>query len=223
MAKTKREILDYKTAWAMRKYYENHEESKEKARVYQRKRLGWGKPRPPHPRSVAKTEGKTRYFTGKECANGHIAERLVSNGRCIKCMYEWREKYWDENPEEYYLSLADKSARVKADPRQKLMHSLRIRLLRALKRNSKTGSAVRDLGCSIDYFMEYIANKFQEGMTWDNHGEWHLDHIKPLYQFDLTDREQLLEALHYTNYQPLWAIDNLRKNRYALAGRWRCI
>lgn len=49
-------------------------------------------------------------------------------------------------------------------------------------------------------------------MTWENYGEWHLDHIKPLVSFDLTKRVQFLETCHYTNYQPLWAKDNLTKS-----------
>ncbi len=58
---------------------------------------------------------------------------------------------------------------------------------------------------------EYAADKFTEGMTWDNHGDRHLDHILPLAYADLTDREQFLQAAHYTNMQPLWAVDNLAK------------
>ena len=76
----------------------------------------------------------------------------------------------------------------------------------------------------IDYFsfLAYIKyqclennleSKFQSGMTWDNWAldGWHIDHIKPLASFDLTDRNQLLEACNYTNLQPLWAKDNLSK------------
>ena len=50
-------------------------------------------------------------------------------------------------------------------------------------------------------------------MSWSNYGKWQIDHIKPLYVFDLTDKEQFKKAVYYTNHQPLWAIDNQRKNR----------
>jgi len=86
---------------------------------------------------------------------------------------------------------------------------------RAIKIGQKSGSAVKDLGCSIDEFKEYIAKKFQPGMTWENwgkgKGKWSLDHILPLSYFDLGDRVQFLKAAHYTNYQPLWETDNLKK------------
>lgn len=95
----------------------------------------------------------------------------------------------------------------------KLSELLRIRLRSALKRNFKTGSAVRDLGCTIDYLKLYLESLFKPGMTWANHGSngWHIDHIMPLSKFNLTDREQLLKACHYTNLQPLWAFENMKK------------
>lgn len=99
----------------------------------------------------------------------------------------------------------------RTDLYQRLKDNLRARLNMAVRGNIKSGSAVRDLGCSVEYFKAYIEDQFQEGMNWDNHGDWHLDHIKPLSAFDLSDRSQTLEACHYTNYQPLWAADNLRK------------
>jgi hypothetical protein len=96
----------------------------------------------------------------------------------------------------------------------KIKDSLRARLRSALKHNTKSGSAVRDLGCTIEEFKTYLESKFQPGMNWDNWSRdgWHIDHIKPLASFDLTDRKQLLEACHYTNLQPLWAQDNLSKS-----------
>ena len=97
----------------------------------------------------------------------------------------------------------------------KLRHLMRNRLYHAVKKFQKTGSAIQDLGCSIEQFKVYIESQFQPGMSWDNwtFDGWHIDHIKPLSSFDLTDRKQLIDACHYTNLQPLWAEDNMRKGR----------
>lgn len=89
--------------------------------------------------------------------------------------------------------------------------NLRSRLWHAIRNGQKAGSAVKDLGCSVEEFTVYIASLFEPGMSWDNWGEWHLDHVKPLASFDLTQRDQFLAACHYTNLQPLWAADNLCK------------
>ena len=88
---------------------------------------------------------------------------------------------------------------------------LRARMSTAIRYKLKTGSAVSDLGCSIDFLKEYLKKQFKDGMSWENHGQWHIDHIKPLASFDLTDREQLIKACNYTNLQPLWAEDNFKK------------
>ena len=63
----------------------------------------------------------------------------------------------------------------------------------------------------LDYpeFKNYISSMFTEGMSWENYGEWHLDHIIPLCTAKNEDEVLLLN--HYTNLQPLWAEDNLRK------------
>lgn len=76
----------------------------------------------------------------------------------------------------------------------------------------KAGSAVKDLGCTLMELMDHLESKFQDGMNWENYGEWHIDHIKPLSMFDLTNEEDFKIAVHYKNLQPLWAIDNLKKS-----------
>ena len=93
----------------------------------------------------------------------------------------------------------------------KIACSLRTRFWQAVKGKSKKGSAVKLLGCSIESFKEYFATKFKEGMTWENHGKWHIDHIQPLASFNLEDEKQLMTACHYTNLQPLWAKENIQK------------
>jgi len=97
------------------------------------------------------------------------------------------------------------------DIQYRLKVVLRKRLWHALKKNQKTGSAVEDLGCTIEEFKIYLESKFQSGMSWTNMGKWHIDHIKPLDAFDLTDLVQLRQACHFTNLQPMWAVDNLKK------------
>lgn len=105
--------------------------------------------------------------------------------------------------------------RLKTDINFKLAKCLRDRVSQVLKVNKdiKTGSAVRDLGCTVGEFKAYLESKFQPGMTWDNHtyNGWHLDHIIPVSSFNLTNREEFLKCFHYTNYQPLWAFDNKSK------------
>jgi len=106
------------------------------------------------------------------------------------------------------------NSKYKTDIQFKLSHNLRSRLCKAINRNQKKGSAVDDLGCTVEQLKQHLESKFLPGMSWDNWtvDGWHIDHIKPLDSFDLTDRNQLLEACHYTNLQPLWANDNLVKS-----------
>jgi hypothetical protein len=89
---------------------------------------------------------------------------------------------------------------------------LRGRLWKAITRNSKQSSALTLLGCTIDELKIHLEKKFVKGMNWKNYGKWHIDHIKPCCSFDLTDLEQQKICFHYTNLQPLWAKDNIRKN-----------
>ncbi len=109
----------------------------------------------------------------------------------------------------------NKHYRIHNDICFKLACRLRGRLNSALKNKYKKGSAIRDLGCSIHHLKLHLELFWDEGMTWDNYGnkegQWSIDHIKPLSKFDLTDRDQLLEAVNFRNLQPLWHVDNLRK------------
>jgi hypothetical protein len=102
------------------------------------------------------------------------------------------------------------------DPQFKMAVNLRGRLGAAVKNNSKAGSAVRDLGCTILELRSYLESKFQLGMTWENwgkgKGKWNIDHIMPLAAFDLTNRQHAILACYYLNLQPLWFEENLTKH-----------
>ena len=124
---------------------------------------------------------------------------------------EYQQKYQSSDKHKEYLR-----SRYKSDICYKLTKILGRRLNHALKGNYKAGSAVRDLGCSISFFKKYLEDQFEIGMSWDNYGKgegkWNIDHKYPLSKVDLADRSQLLGVCHYTNLQPLWEWENLKKS-----------
>lgn len=74
------------------------------------------------------------------------------------------------------------------------------------------------VGCSVEFLRRYIEAKFEAGMSWDNYGEWHVDHIRPCASFDLSDKEQVIQCFNWRNLQPMWASENIRKgSNYAQA------
>ena len=92
-----------------------------------------------------------------------------------------------------------------------LVNLQRNRIYRFLNDNTikKTKTTVEYLDCSPEYFKNFIKSKMVEGMTFDN---IHIDHIKPVSRFNLEDPEELLKCCHYTNFQPLFSIENLEKS-----------
>jgi HNH endonuclease. len=126
-----------------------------------------------------------------------------------------RKKEWTQKPETKIRRNKRQKERLSFDLNFKLAANLRSGLWRVIRNKQKAGSAVDDLGCSLDFLRAYLEAHFNPGMTWENWGKgpgkWNIDHIVPLAWFDLTNREQLLSACHYTNLQPLWSEENLSK------------
>ena len=125
---------------------------------------------------------------------------------------KYKKKYYLNN-KEYLLKIRSiwDIKRRKNNPNYKLRNNLRSRVWSALKGASKSAPTMELIGCSIDKLWNHLESKFEPWMTWDNYGEWHLDHIKPCASFDLTCPVQQLACFHYTNLQPLSATDNLSK------------
>jgi hypothetical protein len=101
--------------------------------------------------------------------------------------------------------------RKKTDPLFKLAYTCRNRMLNAFKSKgiNKDIKSEKMLGCTYKEMQQHLINQFTEGMTVDNHGKWHIDHIIPLTLANT--KEELIELIHYTNLQPLWAFDNISK------------
>lgn len=117
---------------------------------------------------------------------------------CKNCTSKRTNKYFKKRLKE------DDLFRFVTNARQLIYQSLKNK---GYKKGSKSE---RILGCEWDFFKEYIERQFKDGMSWNNYGKWHLDHIYPISK--ATSYEMALELNHYTNFQPLWAFDNLSKN-----------
>lgn len=96
---------------------------------------------------------------------------------------------------------------------ERMKRRLSARINHAVKAQATKKCFVTDVlvGCAVPELLDHLSSKFAEGMTLDNYGDWHIDHMRPCASFDLTDPEQQKECFHYTNLQPLWAKDNLSK------------
>ncbi len=128
---------------------------------------------------------------------------------------EYNKKYYQKNKKEInsYRNNYFKNRR-KIDVSFKILCNLRGRIWEVLKRNIKSNTTIKLLGCNIEQFKYYLESKFKSGMSWNNYGKWHIDHIKPCASFDLSKTNEQQKCFNYTNLQPLWAKENHRKNRY---------
>ena len=101
--------------------------------------------------------------------------------------------------------------RREKDPVLDLRYKISKLICISLKNNgyTKRSKTYQILGCSYEEFKTYIQSKFSENMSWENHGEWHLDHKIPASS--AKDEDTLIRLNNYSNFQPLWAKDNIRK------------
>jgi hypothetical protein len=149
---------------------------------------------------------------------------------------KWREAHQEEMRQyyiEYYRSNKKQIRsrfyrRYDNDIGFQISMTLRIRLANAVTngRGKKSANTMELVGCTLPELMAYLGARFKPGMTWENHGKWHIDHIRPCASFDLADPEQQRECFHYANLQPLWGSENLSKgakyNGVDYRGRRKC-
>ena len=121
--------------------------------------------------------------------------------------------YWENKDKVRITQNKYETLRKEKDTSFALRKNLRARIREALKGKAKKAKkTVELLGCDMNECRKWIESRFQPGMTWENYGDWHIDHIIPCASFDLTKPEEQLKCFHYTNLQPLWAEDNCRKS-----------
>jgi hypothetical protein len=157
------------------------------------------------------------YLNNKEKIKKQIKEHQEIPE--VKKRTQERNKKYRERTKEQKQKYDKKYSahKYKNDVNYRIKSTLRARVNIAI--NSGGGKKYKHtfelIGCSFDFLKEYLEKQFKPGMCWDNHGlhGWHIDHIIPCYEFDLTNPEEQRKCFHYSNMQPLWATENLKKWR----------
>ncbi len=165
------------------------EEQKQKKRDYAK---AW--------REANKNYGKA----WREANKNYGKEWRDNNKDYMKDWYQANEDYmknwFQNNKEKQKLYIRNKRAN---NFNYKLYCNLKSRIKIALKENPRYKSTLEYIGCSIEELKQHLANKFTDGMSFDNYGKWHIDHIKPCSAFDLSKLEEQEKCFNYTNLQPL--------------------
>jgi hypothetical protein len=158
-------------------------------------------------RHIKKLERQRRHYL-KHRDNILLKNKKFREGNPDKVRM-MKQKYTEENRDKLNDSRRVRETKRRySDPTYKLIGNIRRRINRVVK--NKTKRTVECLGCSKDEFIKYIELLFSEGMSWDNYGEWHIDHIIPLST--AKDDEDVYRLNHYSNLQPLWKEDNIKKS-----------
>ena len=178
-------------------------------------------------KKLRKKETNTRYFVnnpGKSkaiSAKWHAKDPKKAQRIWIQNNSKWRDKNPDyekqrraKNPG--YINDYHKQRKAK-DPLYRLQCNMRLmgnRVVKQLALGKKPACTEKWQGCTAEELKAYLESLFTEGMSWENYGKygWHIDHIRPVSSFKFEEWEQIN---HYSNLQPLWAEDNLKKgNKY---------
>jgi hypothetical protein len=168
-----------------------------------------------HIEEFYKNPGNTLGFDPKckICKNEYRKDKNLNkwNSKYNQTNKEYRKKYFQDNKENIYKRLKefkhkDKTYHIGCILRTQLNNYIR-------KGKGKKHTSVKNLiGCDIEFFKNYISNKFLPEMTWENYGNiWELDHIIPLVDFNLNELKEQQKAFNYINYQPLFKTTEIAK------------
>jgi hypothetical protein len=157
--------------------------------------------------AVWRQENRERYL---ESARRSARKIYYTNpGKNIAYSKKWAQEHREQLNARLKVWRAKKQA---ADPSWRVGRCLRKRVWDAVRGISKKSASTQELvGCSAAELIAHLEKLFLPGMSWENYGKWHVDHIKPCSAFDLTDPGQQRVCFNHQNLQPLWALDNIRK------------
>jgi hypothetical protein len=149
------------------------------------------------------------------CRKKKDESEFLSNKRCADKLSRECSKCFDVLLRERNGTSKHYHTKVKIDPIEKFRYQCKTFVSKSFSRACKGVYKKPEkseilLGCTLDEFVIHLESKFQEGMTISNHGKWHIDHIIPISSAKTI--EDIIKLTHYTNLQPLWAKDNLKKS-----------
>ena len=143
-----------------------------------------------------------------------VTKRYEQSEKGIKDRITRQKKYYLNNKEKVKKrNLNYYNKRRKTDNNFRLKINLRSRLTKAVNSKNKSNNTMVLLGIpNIEFLWKHLEKTFKKGMTRENYGKWHIDHIIPCSSFDLTKPEEQVKCFHYTNLQALWAYENISKS-----------
>lgn len=157
---------------------------------------------------------KRNYIKNKEKKLEYYSKWKEKNKeRLKKYQKEYREKNIDKIRE---VKRNYEKTRKANDPLYKLVANFRTAIYTVLKENNmnKYGHYFEVLKYSPDELARHLENRFTDGMTWENYGEWHVDHITPITAFNFQEigDDEFMKCWSLDNLQPMWGEDNIRKS-----------
>ena len=160
--------------------------------------------------SLFERKGEQRPYRCKMCRNKYELDKRHAN--LEEYNKKKREDWIAHNEKRTASRRKNLQKRRDEDPSYRVRMNMHVRLNQMVTR--KVGKTMELAGCSLEDLMKHLESKFAEGMTWENYGikGWHVDHIRPCASFDLEDPEEQKKCFHWSNLQPLWAVDNLKKS-----------
>jgi hypothetical protein len=163
-------------------------------------------------RTQTESEAEQARLRTKEWREKNLERARRKSREYHRAVREQRKPYILQWREENRDRLRERARERRKDPKRKLAHSISNLIRLSLSNNgySKRTKTYQILGCTFDEFKRHIERQFLKGMTWENRGDWHLDHITPIASAN--SEEEILALNHYTNLRPFWAKDNIAKS-----------
>jgi hypothetical protein len=171
-----------------------------------------------------------RNIGGKKVADKKYREKNKEKlSKKHKIWYENNRDKWNEYIKVYRENNVDKIRKIKrdyernrksSDPLYKLISNFRTAIYTVLKENNitKFGHYFDILGYTPEELINHLEKQFTEGMTWDNYGEFHVDHKLPISSFNIKEigDEEFMKCWSLDNLQPMWGEENIRKSNKVL-------